>query len=140
MACLPSINRQIFGYLCLPIFSFAHQTVKHSDSLSPQHPSPSPPLADPSDTLPLRRGACPVDSVITMENNSRCPQEEERVTSNIPTCSHPPSHSKSLNFKEIGSRFRSAQTSGVGIVSSSVYCLGTFKHFSHLFFFRFSTG
>lgn len=134
MACLLSINRQKFGYLCLPISPFAHLTVKHSDSLSPQHPSPPPPLANPSDTLPLRKGAGPVDSVIAIENNSHCPRAEECVSSNVPACSRPRSHSKSLNFKETVSRFRSAQTSGVGIVSSSVYCLGTFKHFSHLFF------
>lgn len=93
---LLSVTQEKFGYLWLPISPFAHLTVRHTDSLSPRHRSPSPASANPSDTSPPRKGATPVDSVIPMEYNSHRPwrkaEFEEHISSNTPLRSHPLSH------------------------------------------------
>lgn len=93
---LLSFTQEKFGYLWLPISPFAHLTVRHSDSLSPRHPSPSPGTANSSDTSPLRKGSSPPDSVIPMEYNSHRPRRraelQEHISSNMSAHSHPLSH------------------------------------------------
>lgn len=106
---LLSVTQEKFGYLWLPISPFAHLTVRHSDSLSPQHPSPSPASANPSDTSPLRKGSSPADSVIPMEYNSHRPRRRAELKELISsTCrrilTHFHTDSKSQN---LASRFRS---------------------------------
>lgn len=136
---LLSVTQEKFGYLWLPISPFAHLTVRHSDSLSPQHPSPSPASANPSDTSPLRKGSSPADSVIPMEYNSHRPRRraelEELISS---TCQRVLTHfhtdSKSQN---LASRLRSTLC-----VIWEFLCLpfGQIQTLQSPVFFQFSSG
>lgn len=137
---LLSLTQEKFGYLWLPISPFAHLTVRHTDSLSPRNPSPSPASANPSDTSPLRKGATPADSVIPMEYNSHCPwrkaEFEEHISSNMLPRSHPLSHR--LKITKLSQSFQINSMCGIW----EFLCLpfGQIQTLQSPVFFQFSSG